>query len=99
MFESEADYDLCAEATDGEDAILLASKHTPDLIILDLAMPKLNGIEAAKKLKQLLPNTPIILFTQHDDVLAFSGPVTVDRVVSKTQMSSLMRHIRELAPV
>jgi two-component system, NarL family, response regulator LiaR len=57
MFEAEADYDLCAEEKDGDEAISLALKHKPDLIVLDLVMPRLNEIEAANKLKELLPYT------------------------------------------
>lgn len=97
MFEAEAHYDLCAEAKDVDEAILLALKHRPDLIVLDLVMPKLNGIQAAKKLKELLPETPITLFTQPGDVTPFVGNISVDRVVSKTETRSLMDHIRELA--
>ena len=59
------DYDICAEAENGQQAIDLALKHRPDLIILDFAMPVLNGLEAARQLKKIMPGVPIILFTQH----------------------------------
>jgi CheY-like chemotaxis protein len=68
MFEAEEDYDLCAEATNGQEAIELSLKHRPELIILDFSMPILNGIEAAKELKKLMPHVPIILFTQYADL-------------------------------
>jgi chemotaxis response regulator CheB len=48
MFEREDDYDLCAEATNGQEAIALAIRHQPDLIILDLSMPIMNGLDAAR---------------------------------------------------
>ena len=51
------------EAIDGVDAIEKAKTFHPDLIVLDLAMPKLNGAEAATVLKNTLPETPVILFT------------------------------------
>jgi CheY-like chemotaxis protein len=54
------------EAVDGLDAIEKAKKSKPDLIILDLAMPRLNGAEAATVLKNDLPETPVILFTLTD---------------------------------
>jgi PleD family two-component response regulator len=63
MFEKEEHYDLCAEAEDGKQAIELALQHRPDLIILDLSMPVMNGLEAAHELKKLMPKVPIILFT------------------------------------
>ena len=67
MFEAEEGYDVCAEAANGQEAIDLALKYQPDLIILDLSMPILNGLEAAHQLKKIMPDVPIILFTQHSD--------------------------------
>jgi CheY-like chemotaxis protein len=63
LFEREDDYDLCAEAENGQEAIELALKHRPDLIVLDFAMPILIGLDAARKLKEIMPDIPIILFT------------------------------------
>ena len=54
------------EAVDGVDAIEKARTSRPDLILLDLAMPRLNGAEAATVLKNDLPETPVILFTYTD---------------------------------
>jgi CheY-like chemotaxis protein len=54
------------EAVDGLDAVEKAKKSKPDLILLDLAMPRLNGAEAATVLKNDLPKTPVILFTLTD---------------------------------
>jgi len=99
MFEVEEDYDICAEAKNGEEAIALAKKHRPDLIILDLAMPVMNGIDAACELKRIMPEIPIILFTDHAD--AFRGKIEklpIDMVVSKSDIG-LMSHVRTLVPV
>jgi CheY-like chemotaxis protein len=98
MFEREEDYDLCAEAADGEEAIALAIRHRPDLIILDMSMPVMNGLVAARELKRLMPNIPIILFTLFAEQIDVSH-VGVDRIVSKSDPSSLMSHVRSLAPV
>jgi DNA-binding NarL/FixJ family response regulator len=100
MFEAEEDYDLCAEAENGEQAIALALRHRPDLIILDLSMPIMNGLETAHELKKLMPKVPIILFTQHADLGNRIGiiNVDVDRIVAKSQASTLMGHVRSLAP-
>jgi CheY-like chemotaxis protein len=65
LFNVEEDYDNCAEATNGQEAIALALKHRPDLIILDFVMPVLNDLEAARELKKIMPDVPIILLTQH----------------------------------
>ena len=98
MFEAEEDYDICAEARDGAEAIALAIKHKPELIILDMSMPVMNGIQAAKELKDLMPGVPIILFTLFADAIN-PDHVFVDRIVSKHEASSLMDHIRQLLPV
>ena len=66
--EEETDFRVCGEAIDGLDAIDKAQTLKPDLIILDASMPRMNGIEAAPKLKKLLPETPIILFTFHENM-------------------------------
>jgi CheY-like chemotaxis protein len=100
LFEREDDYDICAEAENGQEAIDLALKHRPDLIILDFVLPVLNGLEAARQLKKIMPNVPIILFTQHAAGIALAKPdVSIDRVVSKGKPESLMGHVRSLAPV
>src|SRR5581483_1291973 len=58
-----AGFSVCAEAANGEDALKQAEKHAPDLIVLDQSMPVMTGLQAAPKLRQLLPTTPIVLFT------------------------------------
>jgi CheY-like chemotaxis protein len=100
LFERENDYDICAEAENGQEAIELALKHRPDLIILDFAMPVLNGLDTARKLKKIMPEVPIILFTQHATAITLiETDVTVNRVVSKGDPAGLMGHVRSLAPV
>jgi DNA-binding NarL/FixJ family response regulator len=100
LFEREDDYDICAEAENGEQAIDLALKHRPDLIILDWAMPLLGGLGAARKLKKIMPAVPIILFTQHatTGITLLESHVNIDRVVSKGDPERLMEHVRSLAP-
>jgi NarL family two-component system response regulator LiaR len=101
LFEVEKDYDLCAEAVNGEEAIALAIQHKPDLIILDYLMPVMNGIEAAYELKRIMPAVPIILFTQHEDIVKYvlgkNSPI--DLVVAKSDAVHILDHIRSLIPV
>jgi CheY-like chemotaxis protein len=85
-----------SEAVDGLDAIVEARRLKPDLIVLDLAMPRLNGAEAAWALKKSMPDTPIILFTMHTDLTgeSLSSLIGVDAFVSKPEgISSLLGHI------
>lgn len=56
---------MCIEADNGLKAIELAQDCNPDIIVLDVVMPVMNGIDAAPKLKAVLPDTPIILYSLH----------------------------------
>jgi CheY-like chemotaxis protein len=62
-FEDIAGWAVCGEAENGRDAIDKARVLRPDLIVLDLSMPIMNGLEAAPILRRMLPTAPIILFT------------------------------------
>ena len=62
-------FTVCSEAENGREAIEVARDCNPGIIILDVAMPVMGGIEAAPKLRELLPDIPIILFTLHADYL------------------------------
>lgn len=97
LFEREEDYEICAEASNGQEAIELALKCRPDLIILDWAMPVLNGLSTARELKQIMPDVPIILFSQHANAL-LRIEMGVDRIVPKTDALALMEHVKALAP-
>jgi DNA-binding NarL/FixJ family response regulator len=101
IFEIEEDYDLCAEAVNGEEAITLARQHKPDLIVLDFQMPVMDGIEAAYELKRIMPAVPIILFTQHEDTVKYSlgKNSPIDLVVAKSDAFHILEHIRSLIPV
>lgn len=57
---------ICAEAADGQEAVDIAKKACPDLAILDIQMPRLNGIEAAKQMLQHRPGTIILSHSLHD---------------------------------
>ena len=62
-FEDISGWEVCGEAENGREAIEKASELKPDLIVLDLAMPIMHGLEAAPVLRRMLPAVPIILFT------------------------------------
>lgn len=74
-----------AEASNGREAIDIAHECRPKLIIMDVSMPVMDGIEAAPLLKELLPETPIILFTQFAEYLKSFDlrPIVVSAVISK----------------
>jgi two-component system response regulator NreC len=63
LIEKEAGWEVCGEAGDGRDAVLLAEKLKPDVVVLDMGMPELNGLEAARQIKRALPKTEVLIFT------------------------------------
>jgi DNA-binding NarL/FixJ family response regulator len=65
LFESHSGFEVCGEAENGVEAIVKARDLKPELIILDLSMPLMNGFEAAKTLRQILPDVPVFLLTGH----------------------------------
>jgi CheY-like chemotaxis protein len=58
--------EICGEAANGQDAIEKASQLTPDLIILDVTMPELDGFAAARQIRTFQPEVPIIMLSMHD---------------------------------
>ncbi len=66
LLEAESDIEVVGEAGNGEDAIKLVSKFSPDVILLDIAMPKMSGIEAARQIKKISPATAILILTAYD---------------------------------
>jgi DNA-binding NarL/FixJ family response regulator len=84
------DIEVCAQAQNGEEAVEKSIQLRPDLIILDISMPGLGGIEAARRIRAFLPEVPILFFTTHDTPQLFAiakavgaqGFVTKDRVAA-----------------
>jgi DNA-binding NarL/FixJ family response regulator len=66
LLESHAGWEVCGEAKDGREAVELASKMNPDLILLDIGMPNLNGLEAARQILSASPDVAILILTMHD---------------------------------
>jgi two-component system chemotaxis response regulator CheY len=89
---------VCGEAADGLEAIQKVSELRPDLILLDLAMPKLNGAAAASVIRKLMPKLPIILFTMYEDAVdSLASAVGVDMVLSKPDgINNLVERVEHL---
>lgn len=67
ILEQEPDLNVVAEAGDGEEAVRLSGLHKPDVAIIDINMPRLDGIEATKKIKKLYPSVAVLILTAYDD--------------------------------
>ena len=66
VLDSHADWEVCAEAKDGREAVELAAREKPDVVLLDIGMPNLNGLEAARQILAANPNVAILILTMHD---------------------------------
>jgi DNA-binding NarL/FixJ family response regulator len=92
LFTAESDFDVCGEAENGREAIEKAQEVHPDLIVLDLSMPVMNGIDAARVLRKLMPTLPLIIFSEYSDALseAEARSAGVSGLVSKSEHVSVL---------
>jgi NarL family two-component system response regulator LiaR len=67
VLEKQPDFEVIAEASDGEEAVKLATKLVPDVVIMDISMPKLNGLEATRQIKENCPTIAVLVLTVHSD--------------------------------
>ena len=67
LLEREQDFEVVAEAGDGEEAVKLASELKPHVVVMDISMPKLSGLEATKQIKAKHPATAVLVLTIHDE--------------------------------
>ncbi len=63
IIEKVPNWEVCGEASDGRVAVAMAEKLLPDVVVLDMGMPGLNGLEAARQIKRALPETEVLIFT------------------------------------
>jgi DNA-binding NarL/FixJ family response regulator len=101
LFATDERVEICEEAIDGQDAFEKTIRCRPDLVILDLSMPVLNGLDAARLICSEFPNMPIILFTLHAEMFTTANSMGlslpgITRVVPKIEMASLPRQVDEM---
>lgn len=99
MLEGQKGWQICAEATNGSEAILKAQESKPDAVILDFAMPLLDGLDAAREITRALPSVPILLFTLYDspEMTLAAKEAGVSRVLPKTASGlPLIQAVRDL---
>ena len=99
IFARETDFEVCGEAKNGKEAIERAQQLRPDLIVLDLSMPVMDGLGAARALKRLMPTIPLVIYSAFGDRLAEKQGqlIGVSDVVSKFEhVSVLIGKVRDL---
>jgi two-component system chemotaxis response regulator CheY len=87
MFKREEDFNICGEAENGREAIEKAQQLQPDLVVLDMSMPVMNGLDAARALKRLLPRVPLIMYSAFGDqyVEQQASLLGISSVISKSE--------------
>lgn len=87
LLEARSNWRVCAEASDGKEAVEKTLQCRPDVIILDITMPAMNGIEAAGRISASHPEIPIILFSLHlsDELMETFRCTTIRGAVSKSE--------------
>src|SRR5437588_9402121 len=89
------------EAADGEQAVQQAEELHPDMILLDISLPGISGIEAAKRIRRVSPNSQIIFLSQHDslqmvkDALRTGGHGYVAKIDAGSELLKAIRSVRE----
>ena len=100
--ERETDFEICGEATDGLEAVAKAKELTPDLILLDVKMPRLNGLEVAGILRHTHPRIRIMMVTMYAEELnkKLASLFGVDAVFSKSEgVTKLIERVENLLAV
>ncbi len=100
LIEREPDCAVVAEAANGREAVQLAERHAPDMVVIDVAMPLLNGIEASRQILAALPKTAIAILSMHSDetyILRALRAGVRAYILKESAASELLTAIRLLA--
>ncbi|MGB8986512.1 MAG: response regulator transcription factor [Candidatus Sulfotelmatobacter sp.] len=92
LFTPETEFEICGEAENGQEAIEKARELRPHIILMDFSMPVMNGLDAARALKELMPTVPVVMFSEYSDVFADNEAfaVGISGLVSKTDHFSVL---------
>ena len=96
--ETHTDWEICGEAENGEAAVALVQATKPDLVVLDLSMPLLNGLEAARQVRAIAPATGMVLFTNYasPELTTLARSVGISAVISKDSTDVVIHLIEAL---
>jgi DNA-binding NarL/FixJ family response regulator len=99
LLKGEADIQLVGEAETGRQAVQLAKKLHPDVMVMDIAMPQLNGLEAARQIMEAIPATKLIMLSAHSDdayIEQATNAGAVGYLIKQTSSQDLCKAIREV---
>jgi two-component system, NarL family, response regulator LiaR len=99
ILEREADMEVVAEANDGQETVFLVERERPDVAIVDISMPVMNGIEATKGIKRVSPQTAVLVLTAYDDdqyVFAILEAGAAGYLLKNARSSALIEAVRRV---
>lgn len=102
LFAEHSDFGVCAEAANGQEAINQVRKLNPHVVILDISMPVMTGLEAASEIRRIAPTTRIVMLTMHDGAAQreLARKAGADAFVTKTEAASqLIQVVRSVLDV
>lgn len=102
FIEARPGFEICGEAADGVEGVQKGRELRPDLIVLDFLMPRINGLQAALILREIVPNAPIILFTFYKEAIPkdLAEAAGVASILSKAdQLTTLADEVQRLTDV
>ena len=90
-------WEVCGEAVNGREAVAKAVQLKPDLVVLDFAMPRLDGLKTASEIHQVLPDVPIVMFTMYAEQIEQEvQKYGITRLVDKAHSGALVTSVQEL---
>jgi DNA-binding NarL/FixJ family response regulator len=87
-------WEICGEASNGVEAVEKARKLAPDIVIMDLSMPQINGLDAMKQILREIPKTRVVILTQHDSAYMFAAAMNAGALAYVTK-SQVARYLLE----
>jgi DNA-binding NarL/FixJ family response regulator len=100
LLDRQPDIQVIGEAADGEEAVRLARELKPEIVLMDVRMPKMNGVEATRRIKAELPDVAVLVLTAHDDdeyVFALLQAGANGYLLKTAEMDELVKAIRTVA--
>jgi DNA-binding NarL/FixJ family response regulator len=99
LLESHPDWEVCGEAVDGQEAVERFKALRPDVIVLDVGMPRLNGLEAAELIRKEVPDAKVVILSQHEPLIMKQAALSAGAraYVTKSEVSQqLMTAIEQI---
>ena len=104
MVEVEPDWEVCGVAADGREAVALATELQPDVVIVDMTMPELDGVQVVRQIKRALPQTEMLVFSAHEsesviaEVFAAGAKSYIRKADAGRDLISALRSLQEHKP-